>query len=145
MSAPDDPHDERDTRRVWQGVLIAAASAFEPGEDAYVLLELMAGDAEIQAGFGPGWPVRRMVEALNRQQAGMPWNDDRVENAKRRLTNWIARLQRDRGLDQTDLEDLFARLSREAERRNKPSPVQPPRALRPSAAVLVDRHSGARP
>jgi hypothetical protein len=142
---PDDPHDERDTRRVWQGVLIAAASAFEPGEDAHLLLKLMAGNAEIQAAFGPGWPVRRIGEALNRQQPGMSWNDDRVENAKRRLTNWIARLQRHRGLDEADLKDLFARLSREAERRNKPSPVQPERALRPSAAALVDRHSGVRP
>jgi hypothetical protein len=136
---PDEPHDERDTQRVWQGVLVAAASAFEPGEDVYVLLELMAGDAEIQAAFGPGWPVRRIVGALNRQHPGMPWNDDRVENAKRRLTNWIARLQRDRGLDQADLKDLFAGLSREAERRNKPPPLQPPRTLRPSAPVSVNR------
>jgi hypothetical protein len=122
---PDDPLHEQDQQSIWRGVLIAAKSEFRPSEDVSVLLHLMANDVEVQFEFGSGWPVRRMVDALNRLQPNSPWNDDRVENAKRRLTNWITRLKRDRGLDSTVLMDFFARLARKREHSASPSPAMP--------------------
>jgi len=110
---PGDPHDDDDVRRVWRGLLAMAASEFRPGADVLLLLDLMAHDYEVQAGFGAEWPVSQMVSALNLKHPIPSWNDDRVENAKKRLKNWIVRLKRIRGLDASDLMDLFARRGRE--------------------------------
>jgi hypothetical protein len=41
------------------------------------------------------------------------WSDDRVENAKKRLLNWVQRLMRQNGLDAADLEAVFARVARQ--------------------------------
>jgi hypothetical protein len=109
---PDDPHHEADIRQAWLGLLTLAKSAFRPGEDATIVLDVMAHDSDIQAGFGTEWPVGAIVATLNRSHPNPPWNDDRVENAKRRLKSWIARLRRDNGLDSTDLMDLLARYAR---------------------------------
>jgi len=75
-------------------------------------LQVLAHDPEVQAGFGVEWPVRKITEALNIIYPVPPWNDDRVENAKKRLRNWIGGIKRDHGLDQTDLLALFARYGR---------------------------------
>lgn len=106
---PDDPFHDDDIRLVWRGVLLLAQSQFEPNEDISILLILLASDTEIQAGFGSEWPVRQIVCTLNQSHPNPPWNDDRVENAKKRLKNWIGRIKRNHGLDSTDLMDLFAR------------------------------------
>ncbi len=37
----------------------------------------------------------------------------RVENAKKRLLNWVQRLMRQNGLDAADLEAVFARVARQ--------------------------------
>jgi hypothetical protein len=109
VSDPDEPLDEEDNRKVWLGVRIAARSEFKPSEDVARLLDLMANNPDIQAGFDGGWPVSSIVKALNQLHPNPPWNDDRVENAKKRLKSWISRLGRDSGLDSTDLMALFAR------------------------------------
>jgi hypothetical protein len=106
---PDDPHHEEDVRKVWQGLLAMAVSEFNPGADVLHLLDLMARDAEVRADFGAEWPVSQIVSALNLKHPIPPWNDDRVENAKKRLKNWIVRLKRIHGLDADALRDLFAR------------------------------------
>jgi hypothetical protein len=85
----------------------------EAGADVLLLLDLMAHDPEVQSGFGAEWPVSQIVSALNLKHSIPLWNDDRVENAKKRLKNWIVRLKRIHGLDAGDLMDLFARRDRE--------------------------------
>jgi hypothetical protein len=89
-----------------------AESEFRPDEDVSILLSLMAHDPEIQAGFGSEWPIRKIVDALNQRHPNPTWNDDRVDNAKKRLRNWIGRMKRDHGLDSTDLMNLFAQKAR---------------------------------
>jgi hypothetical protein len=112
---PDDPHHDKDIRRVWRGLIVMAKHDFRPDEDASILLNLMARDSDIQAGFGAEWPIRQIVNRLNKLHLGSNWTDDRVDNAKKRLTNWIARLKRVHGLDPNDLMDLFARYGRSQE------------------------------
>lgn len=111
----EDPHHDQDVRRAWTGMLAAASSRFKPHEDVRKLLDLLARDPDVQAGFGVEWPVRKIVDALNIIDPHPPWNDDRIENAKKRLRNWIGGMKRDHGLDQTDLMALFSRYGRAAE------------------------------
>jgi hypothetical protein len=118
---PDDPHYESDTRQIWLGLLTAAETSFKADDDVSVLLNIMAHDADIQAGFGSEWPIRQIVNALKQRHPNQPWNDDRVENAKKRLKNWISRLKRENGLDSSDLMDLFARYGRNRQRTDKAS------------------------
>lgn len=110
---PDDPHCQRDIRDAWYGLLKMAASEFKAGDDVLLLLDLMAHDPEVRARFRKEWPVCQIVRALNVKYPTSPWNDDRVENAKKRLKNWIVRLKRIHGLDTDDLEDVFARRGRQ--------------------------------
>ena len=110
----EDPHHNRDIRRAWTGMLAVASTRFKPHEDARKLLDLLARDPDVQAGFGLEWPVRKIVDALNIMDPDPPWNDDRIENAKKRLRNWIGGIKREYGLDQTDLLALFARYGRSA-------------------------------
>jgi hypothetical protein len=114
---PEDPHHDRDRRRVWTGLLALAEAQFKTNDDVSVLLRLLAYDGEVQAAFGSEWPIRQIVHALNAAYPNPVWNDDRVDNAKKRLRNWIARIKRDQGLDATDLMALFARYARERENR----------------------------
>ncbi len=110
----EDPHHDKDVRRAWTGMLAAASHRFKPHEDVRKLLDLLARDPDVQAGFGAEWPVRKIADALNIVDPDPPWNDDRIENAKKRLRNWIGGIKRDYGLDQTDLMALFARYGRTA-------------------------------
>ena len=110
----EDPHHDHDVRRAWTGMLAAASSRFKPHEDVRKLLDLLARDPDVQEGFGAEWPVRKIVDALNCIDPDPPWNDDRIENAKKRLRNWIGGVKREYGLDQTDLMALFARYGRAA-------------------------------
>jgi hypothetical protein len=110
---PDDPQCQKDIRDAWHGLLNAAVSEFRAGDDILLLLDLMAHDPEVRARFRKGWPVSQIVSALNLKYPISPWNDNRVENAKKRLKNWIARLKRIHGLDADALKDLFARRGRQ--------------------------------
>ncbi len=112
---PIDPLEDEDNRRAWRGLLAAAKTEFKPTEDVSVLLDLLASDPEIQAGFGSEWPVRQIVETLNRRKPARPWNDDRVDNAKKRLKGWIGRIRRKYQIDPSDLMHLFAQYARKQE------------------------------
>jgi hypothetical protein len=122
----DDPQHGEDVRRAWLGLLAAAERQFAPDDDVSLLLQLLAQDPKIQAGFGPEWPIRMIVNGLNARHPSPPWDDDRVDNAKRRLKNWIGRMKRDQGLDSIDLKSLFVRVARERERKMDvpPNPQQ---------------------
>lgn len=110
----EDPHHDKDVRHAWTGMLAAASTRFKPHEDVRKLLDLLARDPDVQEGFGAEWPVRKIVDALNSIDPDPPWNDDRIENAKKRLRTWIGGIKREYGLDQTDLMALFARYGRAA-------------------------------
>jgi hypothetical protein len=107
---------EEDARRVWSGLLATAEALFQPQDDVHMLLRLLADDHSIlDDSSGVQWPVRKLVVLLNERFSPPPWSGDRVDNAKRRVMNWISRLMRTNGLDATDLEGLFARVARRRE------------------------------
>jgi hypothetical protein len=108
----EDPLHDRDVQLAWIGMLAAASRRFKPHDDVQKLLQVLGHDPEVQACFGVEWPVRKITKALNIIHPDPPWKDDRVENAKKRLRNWIGGIKRDHGLDQTDLMALFARYGR---------------------------------
>jgi hypothetical protein len=112
---PIDPLEDEDNRRAWRGLLAAATTQFKPNEDVTVLLDLLASDAEIQAGFGSEWPVRQIVDTLNGRKPEKLWNDDRVDNAKKRLKSWIARLRKTYQVETADLLHIFAQHARKQE------------------------------
>lgn len=108
-----------DARRVWQGLLAAANDEFGPEEDVAKLLHVLAQAPDIfDESSGKQWPVRRLVALLNEHFPPPDWRDRRVDDAKRRLTKWINRLMRKNALDATDLQALFARITRLSERVN---------------------------
>ena len=112
---PIEPHEDEDNRRAWRGLLVAAKTEFKPEEDVSVLLDLLATDSEVQAAFGSEWPVRQIVDTLNKRKPARPWNDDRVDNAKKRLKAWIGRIRRDYNVEPDDLMHLFAQYARKQE------------------------------
>lgn len=112
---PIDPHEDEDNRRAWRGLLAAAKSQFEPNEDVTVLLDLLASDLEIQAAFGSEWPVRQIVDTLNQRKPARLWNDDRVDNAKKRLKGWIGRMRQTYQVEAADLMHIFAQHARRQE------------------------------
>jgi len=112
-----------DGRRVWRGLLATAHLQFHRSDDVSMLLGLLADNPGIlQDSSGGQWPVAELVAKLNRRFPPPSWTSDRVDNAKRRLVNWIKRLKRKNGLDDVELEALFARVAREQERSRQPSP-----------------------
>jgi hypothetical protein len=130
---PDGPSvlEETDSRRVWGGLLAMAAIDFPPDDDVSVLLKLLAGDLGILSDSPDGqWPVRLIVARLNARATSRRWSEDHVDNAKRRLMNWVLRLKNRNRLDGTDLQALFARVARQLERGEWKPPApksRPPR------------------
>ena len=109
-----------DSRRAWNGLVQLAGHHFGPDDDVVALLQVLAHDRDTQESFGSQWPIGKIARALNAGQSHGLWNDDRVENAKRRLTKFIFRFKQEHGLDAVDLRALLARYARErqvAERR----------------------------
>jgi hypothetical protein len=103
-----------DAVNIWRGVLITAERTFQPDDDVCKLLRMLAKSPGVLDGsHGSRWPVGRLVTILNAEFSPPPWSDDRVENAKKRLLNWVQRLMHQNGLDPTDLEALFARVARQ--------------------------------
>jgi hypothetical protein len=102
-----------DSRNVWDGLVHLVIHHFGPNDDVVALVQVLAEDEETQESFGGQWPIGKIVHALNVRQPRAAWNDDRVDNAKRRLTKCIARLKQDQGLDAVDLRALLARYARE--------------------------------
>ena len=77
-----------------------------------MLIRLMNDVRDILEDSSSQWPVNRVVALLNQQFPPPTWTDRRVDNAKKRLLNWISRLMQKNGLDATDLEALFAGVAR---------------------------------
>jgi hypothetical protein len=113
----DDPLQAEDAVKAWGGLVAMVERQLGPQDDVCALVRLLAEDAGIQEEFGAQWPIARIAEGLHRRHGGAPWSEDRVENAKRRLTRWISRLRREHGLDAVDLRALLVRTAREMERR----------------------------
>jgi hypothetical protein len=111
-----------DAVNIWRGVLITAERTFRPEDDVCKLLRMLAKVPEVLEGsHGTRWPVGRLVTILNARFSPPPWSDDRVENAKKRLLNWVQRLMRQNGLDATDLEAVFARVARQQVQQQMPA------------------------
>ena len=103
-----------DAVNIWRGVLITAERTFQPADDVCKLLRVLAKVPEVlDRSHGSRWPVGSLVTILDAEFSPPPWSDDRVENAKKRLLNWVQRLMRQNGLDATDLEAVFARVARQ--------------------------------
>jgi hypothetical protein len=102
-----------DSRRAWDGLVKLTAHQFGPEDDVVALVRVLGSDGETQDAFGTQWPIGKIVRALNGRSGDESWNDDRVENAKRRLTRCIAKIRQSNGLDAVDLRALLARYSRE--------------------------------
>jgi hypothetical protein len=110
-----------DAVNVWRGVLITAERTFQPDDDVCKLLWMLAKDPGVlDESYGSRWPVGRLVTILNAEFSPPPWSDDRIENAKKRLLNWVQRLMRQNGLDATDLEAVFARVARQKVQQRMP-------------------------
>jgi hypothetical protein len=110
---------EADCRLVWSGFLASATREFDSTEDVGKLIRLLAKFTNLfEDSSGSQWPVRKIVALLNEHFPPPDWRDRRVEDARRRLTNWINRLMRENALDATDLEALFARVARQLGRGN---------------------------
>jgi hypothetical protein len=115
-SDAQDPLEQADTGRILRGLLLTAELEFQPSDDVWMLLRLLEDDpAILEDSAGSQWPIATMVALLNDRFAPPPWSGDRVDNAKRRLVNWIHRLMRKNGFDVVDLEGLFAGVARQNE------------------------------
>jgi hypothetical protein len=110
-----------DAVNTWRGVLITAERTFQADDDVCKLLRMLAKvPGVLEGSHGSRWPVGRLVTILNAEFSPPPWSDDRVENAKKRLLNWVQRLMRQNGLDATDLEAVFARVARQKVQQRTP-------------------------
>jgi hypothetical protein len=115
---PEEPNTLHhvDVRRVWRGLLITADMQFKGHDDVSMLLRVMDDVRDILDESSGQWPIKRMVDLLNKRFPPASWTEDRVDNAKRRLMNWIKHLKQKHGFNTTDLEGLFARVARKRER-----------------------------
>lgn len=102
-----------DSRRAWQGLVALTMHQFGPDDDVVALVQVLSDDRDTQDSFGSQWPIGKIVRALNERQPNAVWDDDRVENAKRRLTKCIVKIKKTHGLDAVDLRALLARYARE--------------------------------
>jgi hypothetical protein len=118
-SEADSLHAE-DSRRAWSGLVYLAEHQFGADDDVVALVQVLAQDRETQESFGTQWPIGKIVRALNAGQSRASWTDDRVENAKRRLTKFILRFKQEHGLDAVDLRALLARYARQRQAAAKP-------------------------
>jgi hypothetical protein len=122
LSGHHDPADDEtdslqaeDSRRAWQGLVALIMHQFGPDDDVVALVQVLAEDRETQDLFGSQWPIGRIARALNERQPNAAWNDDRVENAKRRMSKCIIKIKQAHGLDAVDLRALLVRYAREYE------------------------------
>ena len=107
-----DSLEAEDSRRAWEGLIELTAQQFGPGDDVVAVVRILAEDRDTQESFGSQWPIGKIVRALNTRATGQTWTDDRVDNAKKRLTKFIVRIKQKNGLDAVDLRALLARYAR---------------------------------
>src|SRR5262249_31658358 len=121
-----------DGLRVWRGLLATAGVEVRQSDDLSNLLPVLAEHPEIlQDSSGGQWPITELVVQLNNRFPPRTWTSVRVDNAKRRLLKWIKRLMHKNGLDEVDLEALFARVARQQERGGPTSANRLHRQLNP--------------
>jgi hypothetical protein len=121
-----------DVLHVWRGLLATAQETFGPEEDVSLLLKLLADMPDVlDESFGTQWPIGTLVALLKERPPPRAWSGHKVDNAKRRLMNWIGRLMSKNGLDAVDLEALFASVARKRAggTLNRPQPWLLPRGL----------------
>ena len=122
------------------GAVILAESEFAPDDDRLLLLRALECHCDLWDEFSAPqprseplmgcdggrsrapraliWPVKDIVEALNKEPLNGPWDNKRVDEAKRLLVNWMFRIMKRSGFDEKedpaedDLEALLVRLSR---------------------------------
>jgi hypothetical protein len=111
--------DAGDSGRAWIGLIKLVQHQFGLNDDVATLVKLLAEDLEVQESFGSQWPIGKIVRALNERDRTGSWNDDRVENAKRRLTKWVIKVKSTQGLDAIDFRALLARYARENDPRSE--------------------------
>jgi hypothetical protein len=108
---------EADARQAWRGLLLTVRHELSAEDDVVKLLQLLERQPDILEGASSTrWPVKMLIKLLDSSFAPPAWSEDRFDNAKRRLTNWVNRLKQKNGLDAVDLEGLFARVARQQER-----------------------------
>lgn len=111
---------EDSARLIWIGLVKLAKTRFPPEDDVSMLLQLFKHSPGLfEESSSTQWPINEMMVLLNKLFPIPPWRVDRVDNAKRRLVNWIKRLKSKNGLDQTDLEALFVRIARRSNSRKR--------------------------
>jgi hypothetical protein len=104
-------------RLAWLGLNILAERRFSPDDDVSMLLYLFKETPDLFEEAAKGrWPINDIVSNLNIIFPDPSWRVDRVENAKKRLVNWIAHLRQKNGFDQVDLEALHVRVGKEFQR-----------------------------
>jgi hypothetical protein len=109
MEAPP----EEVTRLIWIGLFKLAERRFPPEDDVSMLLRLFKDSPDLFDDAASGqWPINDIVIRLSTLFPDPAWRVDRVDNAKRRLLNWVRRLKERNGLDQVDLEAFFVRIAR---------------------------------
>ena len=122
----DQPLQEADARHAWSGLVLAFNREFGQEEDASKLVRLLAQSPDVFEGSSGGrWPVSEIVHLLNNRFPPPTWTNRRVEDAKKRLVNWVKRFRRKNGLDLVDLEAFFARLARQQVAASAPSRRSP--------------------
>ena len=104
---------EEDARRAWEGLTQLTIHQFGADDDIVALVDVLATDSDTQESFGSQWPVGKIARALNARRPLAPWNDDRVDNAKRRLIKFISRIKQLNGFDAVDLRAFLARYARQ--------------------------------
>jgi hypothetical protein len=101
------------SRLAWSGLIKLAERKFPPNDDVSALLQLLDQTPDLFDKAGTGkWPINDIVLGLNSLFPDATWDDDRVDNAKRRLTRWTSRLMEVNGLDQSDFEALLVRVAK---------------------------------
>jgi hypothetical protein len=98
---------------VWIGLFKLAARRFPPEDDVSILLQLFKHSPDLfDEASREQWPINEIVVQLNKLFPDTAWRVDRVDNAKRRLVNWVRRMKQRNGFDQIDLEAFFVSVAR---------------------------------
>ena len=94
----------------------------DPEDDVLALLQVLATNPEIEAGFSSQWPIKAIVDLLNATDCTRSWTQRSVDNAKEKLGRWIAKKKA--GLDDfDDFEALLVRVGRELEDTERARPL----------------------
>ena len=125
-----------DAVNISRGVLITAERKFQPDDDVWKLLRMLAKVPWVLDGSdGSRWPVGRLVTILNAEFSPPSWVRRSGRERKQRLLNWVQRLMRQNGLDATDLEAIFARVAASRSNNGCSSPRKEPKWIAACGAM----------